>query len=126
MELFRTVQPGGMRDATDVTSAAVVAVNLTAFIGRYVTLTWDQSVFFSMAPAATGFTLDSTANAVAAATAPTSGALVPERVFLDPATAVARSKDVYVEPANPYLLVRAQGTTATYTEVKVTSPKLVL
>lgn len=113
-----------MRDATDVTSAAVVEVDLSTFIGCYVTLSWDQSVYFSFAPATGTFTLDSSASAIAAALTPASGALVPERVFSDSTSGIARASDVFVSSKFPRLLVRAVSTSTTYTEVKVTSVRM--
>jgi hypothetical protein len=121
MEYLRVVGPGGARDATDVTSAAVVVLDLSALIGHYVTLTWDQAMFFSQIPPTGTFTLDSTANAVAADKSPTSGAIIPERVAKDATTALAVARDIYVCKEYPRIAMRAQGTTATYTEVKVTS-----
>jgi hypothetical protein len=121
MEFLRVVGPGGARDATDVTSATEVVFDLSALIGHYVTLTWDQAMYFSQVPATGTFTLDATANAVAAAKAPASGTLVPERVPRDTVVGLAQARDIYVSKDYPRLIMKAQGTTATYTEVKVTS-----
>lgn len=123
MELPRIVEPGGMREADDVTSAAVSELDLTTFIGRYVTLTWDQAMYFSLAPATGTFTLDSGTGDISASVAPTSGAIVPERVARDATTGLAQARDVFVSNLYPRLLMRAQSASATYTEVKVTSAR---
>lgn len=125
MELVRSVQAGGGRDTQAIASGADTLVDLSAFAGRYVKLTWDQSVFFAMIPSSGTFAL-STSGAVAMSAFTTGEAasgtntIVGERVFKDATNAVA-SIEVFVSARFPRLIVRAQGTSATYTEVKVTS-----
>lgn len=124
MEIVRASVSGGGRDATPITSGADVPLDLSAFAGRYVRVTWDQAVYFAMVPATGAFVL-SASGAVTFAAKPASGNVVPERVAKDAVTALAVT-EFYVHPEFPRMLVKAQSTSATYTEIKVTSDKALI
>lgn len=116
MEIPVVLGPGGGRDVTSITSSADVVLDLSVHAGKYVELIWDQAVFCSFIPAAGTFAL-STSGAVAQADNPTSGTIIGKRV------AANTSFQRYVHPQYPRLIVRAQSTSATYTEIKQASIK---
>lgn len=118
MEIARTSGGGSGRDTTAVTSAATVELDLAVFARRYVRLTWDQGVFFTMG--VPGQTL-SVSGAVTPSLTPASP--VGERVTADAVSGLAQA-EVYVDPNRPIALMRAISTSTTYTEVVLTSVKV--
>jgi hypothetical protein len=112
MEIPVVLGPGGGRDVSTITSAADTVIDLSAFVGRYVEVEFDQAALVSFIPSTGTFALSSS-GAVAMALNPTSGTIVGKKVAKD--TAIHR----YVSPKWPRLIVRAQSTSITATIVKV-------
>lgn len=126
-EIPVVVGPGGMRDATAITSAATRFLDLAKFVGKYVTILTDQAIYYAQVPATGTFTL-STSGEVAAATSAElqanaqgiagTAACVPCRL------AAGVEKPLYISKKYTRLMVRAQSTSTTYLEVKENSDGL--
>jgi len=119
MEIGVIHTPGGGRLVQSFTSGADVPVDLSALIGTYVTLETDQSIRYAMVPGTGAWSIDPTgAVAIAAATGRAAGAI--------PGTPYAPADKgplptFLVSATFPRLLVRAQGTSATYLAIVQTS-----
>lgn len=113
MEIPQTAERGGHIYLTPITSATTYAVDLSAFVGRYVKVCVDQRAYLGWR--AVGETTDFTLTAAA----PSLTTITP-----DPINPGDQGNQRYVTPANPVLLVRARSTSVTELIIHVTSGKV--
>lgn len=114
MEIPQTAERGGhVRVSAPITSSVTYAVDLSAFVGRYVKISVDQRAYIGWRAVseATDFVIGSD---IAASLS----AIVP-----DPIAAGDQGNQRFVMAGNPVLIVRARSTSITELIVKVTSQK---